>query len=63
MREPELNPESFILHEDDEWFSTLPIPEPRPNESSTIQHADESLDGVADYTVKKFKTFLSWPNK
>lgn len=33
IHEPELNPESFILYEDDEWFSAMQFTEPQPEES------------------------------
>lgn len=70
MREPEKNPESFILHEDDEWFATLQTPAEHSEELSDDQATgdetvDETINDSADLSVRKhrerenIKTFLS----
>lgn len=47
QHEPELNPESFILFDDDEWFSTAEHSESHADDSTAHSNADEA-DADAD---------------
>lgn len=62
MHDPEINPESFVLYEDDEWCSTVQFPETQPEELSADQHTDDSADeadnSVDDSVRKYFIVFI-----
>lgn len=55
VHDPERNPESFVLYEDDEWFSTIQFPETQPEESDdqrthdSNNETDDSADSVRKY--------------
>lgn len=58
---PEINPESFILYEDDEWFSTMQISEQQPPEAAhqdVNDSFDETIEDIANTAVRKCITIF-----
>lgn len=51
MHDPEINPESFILHEDDEWFLTLQTPGDRATNAEAV---DATINESADLSVRNY---------
>lgn len=60
MHNPEINPESFVLYDDDDWFPTIAFFESQPEELSDDQHTNDptdETDGSAD-SVRKYFIFF-----
>lgn len=54
MHDPEINPESFVLHEDDEWFLTLQTPELPDDRATNDEAVDATINESADISVRKY---------